>query len=89
MAETTPATSTQEPATPDYDEIFDKLDAILDKRQDGLAKSALKDNGIDESEIADIFKGLCIRNTVLCRWGISSGLSSLAGQPYGVLCSCR
>ena len=32
MAETTPATSTQEPATPDYDEIFDKLDAILDKR---------------------------------------------------------
>lgn len=32
MAETTPATSTQKPATPDYDEIFDKLDAILDKR---------------------------------------------------------
>ena len=38
MAETTPATQTptQEPATPNYDEIFSKLDAILDKRADGL-----------------------------------------------------
>lgn len=59
MAETTPATQTQvqEPATtPNYDEIFSKLDAILDKRADGLAKSALKDNGVEESEIADIVK---------------------------------
>lgn len=44
----------------DYDAIFGKLDAILDKRTDGLAKSALKDNmkdnGIEESEIADIVK---------------------------------
>jgi DNA-binding transcriptional MerR regulator len=56
MAETTPATQTQEPATPNYDEIFSKLDAILDKRADGLAKSALKDNGVEESEIADIVR---------------------------------
>lgn len=49
----------QEPQTataPNYDEIFNKLDAILEKRTDGLAKSALKDNGIEESEIADIVK---------------------------------
>jgi transposase-like protein len=58
MAETTPATQAQEqPATtPNYDEIFNKLDSILDKRADGLAKSALKDNGVEESEIADIVK---------------------------------
>ena len=53
--QTTPAEGVQ-PATPNYDEIFSKLDAILDKRSDGLAKSALKDNGIDETEIADIVK---------------------------------
>lgn len=41
---------------PNYDEIFKKLDAILDKRADGLAKSALKDNGVEESEISDIVK---------------------------------
>ena len=61
MAETTttPAVEqqqTQTAATPNYDEIFNKLDAILDKRADGLAKSALKDNGVEESEIADIVK---------------------------------
>ena len=58
MAETTPTpTQTPEPtSTPNYDEIFSKLDAILDKRSDGLAKSALKDNGVDENEIADIVK---------------------------------
>jgi hypothetical protein len=57
MAEQTQA-QTQEttPQAPNYDEIFSKLDAILDKRSDGLAKSALKDNGIDEAEIADIVK---------------------------------
>lgn len=47
---------TQVATAPNYDEIFSKLDAILEKRSDGLAKSALKDNGIDESEIADIVK---------------------------------
>ena len=41
---------------PNYDELFAKLDAILEKRSDGLAKSALKDNGIDESEAAEIAK---------------------------------
>jgi hypothetical protein len=58
MAETTtnPAVEQQPAATPNYDEIFNKLDAILDKRADGLAKSALKDNGVEESEIADIVK---------------------------------
>lgn len=56
MAETTPATSNQEPVAPNYADIFSKLDAILDKRADGLAKSALKDNGVEESEIADIVK---------------------------------
>ena len=43
-----------QPSAPNYDEIFQKLDAILDKRSDGLAKSALKDNGINESEISEI-----------------------------------
>ena len=47
---------TQQPTTPNYDELFAKLDAILDKRADGLAKSALASNGVDESEIADIVK---------------------------------
>ncbi len=63
MAEQNPATTQQPTATPaaqqqtpNYDEIFSKLDAILDKRSDGLAKSALKDNGIEETEIADIVK---------------------------------
>lgn len=58
MAENNPNPNpTPDPApAPNYDEIFNKLDAILDKRADGLAKSALKDNGIDETEIADIVK---------------------------------
>ena len=62
MAEETTATNTTDTQgqtqqqAPNYDEIFSKLDAILDKRSDGLAKSALKDNGIDEGEIADIVK---------------------------------
>lgn len=41
---------------PNYDEIFNKLDEVLNKRSDGLAKSVLKDNGIEEGEIADIVK---------------------------------
>ena len=58
MAETTtnPAVVQQPAATPNYDEIFSKLDAILDKRADGLAKSALKDNGVEEKIISDIAK---------------------------------
>lgn len=46
----------QQPAAPNYDELFTRLDSILEKRSEGLAKSALKDNGIDESEIADIVR---------------------------------
>lgn len=38
----------------DYDAIFAKLDAILDKRSDGIARSALKDNGIAEDEVKEI-----------------------------------
>lgn len=34
----------QEKQPTDYDAIFQKLDAILDKRSNGIAKSALKDN---------------------------------------------
>lgn len=37
-----------------YDAIFAKLDAILDKRSDGIARSALKDNGIAEDEVKEI-----------------------------------
>jgi len=32
----------QEKQSTDYDAIFQKLDAILDKRSDGIAKSALR-----------------------------------------------
>lgn len=39
---------------PNYDAIFAKLDAILDKRSDGIARSALKDNGIAEDEVKEI-----------------------------------
>ena len=37
-----------------YDEIFKKLDTILDKRSEGIAKSALKDNGYEDAEMQDI-----------------------------------
>lgn len=37
-----------------YDEIFKKLDSILDKRSEGIAKSALKDNGYEDAEMKDI-----------------------------------
>ena len=37
-----------------YDEIFKKLDNILDKRSEGIAKSALKDNGYEDAEMKDI-----------------------------------
>ena len=46
--EQTPPATTPPTTAPNYDEIFSKLDAILDKRSEGLAKSALKDNGIEE-----------------------------------------
>ncbi len=52
----TNAQATTQTQTPNYDEIFGKLDAILDKRSEGLARSALKDNGIGADEIADIVK---------------------------------
>ncbi len=57
-AQTAPAGAQQQaPATaPNYDEIFSKLDAILDKRADGLARSALKDNGVEEADIAEIVR---------------------------------
>ena len=37
-----------------YDEIFKKLDSILDKRSEGIAKSALKDNGYEDAELKEI-----------------------------------
>ena len=51
-----PTGGQQQPAAPNYDEVFSKLDEILEKRANGLAKSVLKENGVDESEIADIVK---------------------------------
>lgn len=39
---------------PNLDEIFRKLDAVLDQRTAGLAKSALKDNGVADDEIKGI-----------------------------------
>lgn len=53
----TPDAPVQAPANEsktDYDAIFAKLDAILDKRSDGIARSALKDNGIAEDEVKEI-----------------------------------
>ena len=41
---------------PDYDAIFGKLDAILDKRSGGIARSALKDDGLQDGEVAEIVK---------------------------------
>ena len=66
MAEQTPntqqtpaqeGTTPQTPATtPNYDEIFAKLDAILDKRADSLARSVLKDNGVEDGDTAEIVR---------------------------------
>lgn len=58
----TQTTQTAEPDTqgksaggkPDYDALFQKLDSILDKRSGGIARSALKDNGIEEGEAQEI-----------------------------------
>lgn len=44
----------QTAAQQDYTALFEKLDAILDKRADGLARSALKDNGIAEEDAREI-----------------------------------
>lgn len=41
-------------STVNYDEVFKKLDSILDKRTEGIAKSALKDNGYEDEEMKDI-----------------------------------
>lgn len=35
-------------------ELFDKLDSIIAKRVDGLAKSILRDNGVEDADIKDI-----------------------------------
>lgn len=40
----------------DYTALFDRLDKIMEKRKEGLARSALKDNGVEEAEIGDIVK---------------------------------
>lgn len=58
-AQTTPTTEQKATAQTggeqtNYDAIFAKLDAILDKRSDGIARSALKDNGIAEDEVKEI-----------------------------------
>lgn len=44
----------QQGGAPDYTALFEKLDAILDKRSDGIARSALRDNGIAEEEAREI-----------------------------------
>lgn len=44
----------QNAAQQDYTALFEKLDAILDKRADGLARSALKDNGIADEDAREI-----------------------------------
>lgn len=41
-------------STVNYDEIFKKLDAVLDKRSEGITKSVLKDNGYEDAEMKDI-----------------------------------
>ena len=51
-----PTGGQQQPTAPNYDEVFSKLDEILEKSANGLAKSVQKENGVDESEIADIVK---------------------------------
>ena len=57
MVETTTTPAVEQPAwASNYDENFSKLDAILDKRADDLAKFVLKDNGIEKGEISDIVK---------------------------------
>lgn len=45
---------TQTSSQQDYTALFEKLDAILDKRADGLARSALKDNGIADEDAREI-----------------------------------
>ena len=46
--------NTQTTETTDNSELFDKLDAILEKRIDGLTKSILKDNGTNDDDIKEI-----------------------------------
>lgn len=56
--QTNQSTQTNQPSgqeqARDYGALFEKLDAILDKRSAGIARSALKDNGIDDTEAAEI-----------------------------------
>lgn len=54
VVEPTPASvsgTNPAPAQKNYDALFEKLDSILSKRSEGLAKSALKDNGLEEEEV--------------------------------------
>ena len=50
----TQATASVNTGNVNYDEIFKKLDSILDKRSEGIAKSALKDNGYEDAEMKEI-----------------------------------
>lgn len=47
-------TNTVNNSTVNYDEIFKKLDSVLDKRSEGITKSVLKDNGYEDAEMKDI-----------------------------------
>lgn len=38
------------------DKIFEKLDSIIDNKSNGVAKSALRDNGFEDEEIKSIVK---------------------------------
>ena len=38
------------------DKIFEKLDSIIDNKSNGVAKSALRDNGFEDEEIKNILK---------------------------------
>ena len=38
------------------DKIFNKLDSIMDNKSNGVAKSALRDNGFEDEEIKNIVK---------------------------------
>ena len=38
------------------DKIFEKLDSIIDNKSNGVAKSALRDNGFEDEEIKNIVK---------------------------------
>lgn len=47
-------TGQQNGNAPDYQDLFRQLDAILERRTDGIARSALRDNGLSDEETRDI-----------------------------------